>query len=230
MASYGTSDHASAASVRGHIGAAHRGVERHAARERRESRTLSDFRVLVAPGLHDSGPDHWQTRWERLHPAFERVEQWDWDRPDLDAWSAQVGHMLRRSARPAILVAHSFGCLATVHRAAAGAPNLAGALLVAPADPHKFGIERELMVAPLAVPTIVVGSENDPWLSLERARTWARQWGSTFVNAGPLGHINADSNLDDWPIGLALLEQLPGLVEAPPYCRCGVRDAVQVGR
>jgi len=36
---------------------------------------LNQFRVLVAPGLHNSGPDHWQSRWQRLYPRFERVEQ-----------------------------------------------------------------------------------------------------------------------------------------------------------
>jgi predicted alpha/beta hydrolase family esterase len=35
-----------------------------------------------------------------------------------------VGNVLRRSARPAIIVAHSFGCLATVHRRIMGASNL----------------------------------------------------------------------------------------------------------
>lgn len=175
------------------------------------NRTLSTFRVLIAPGLRNSGPDHWQTRWEALHPAFERIEQARWDVPDLPAWSARVGDVLRRSARPTLVVAHSLGCLATVHRAAAGASNLAGALLVAPADPHKFGIARELDVAPLGIPTIVVGSENDPWLTLGGAHAWAGQWGSAFVNAGPLGHINAESMLGDWPLGLALLDRLARL-------------------
>lgn len=194
----------------GGIGDTHAGVS-----------ALANFRVLVVPGLHGSGPGHWQTRWEDLHPEFERVEQWDWDRPDLHGWSAQVGHALRRSARPAIVVAHSFGCLAAVHRAAAGAPNLAGALLVAPASPHKFGIDPDLAVAPLGIPSIVIGSENDPWLTLEGARSWGRQWGSHFVDAGPLGHINADSGLADWPFGLALLERLAALVPAKaPRC-CG---------
>ncbi|MFL6673404.1 MAG: RBBP9/YdeN family alpha/beta hydrolase [Massilia sp.] len=185
---------------------------------------LSDFRILVAPGLHNSGASHWQTRWEGLYPAFERVEQWHWDRPELPAWSAQLGHMLRRSARPALVVAHSFGCLATVHRIAAGAPNLAGALLVAPADPHKFGVERELAGIRLPIPAILVGSEDDPWMSAARAARWAGEWGCEFVNAGALGHINAESGLGDWEFGLA---QLARLVQRIPgqRCRCTVGTA-----
>jgi predicted alpha/beta hydrolase family esterase len=185
---------------------------------------LSDFRVLVAPGLHGSGERHWQTRWEELHPAFERIEQWHWDRPDLQAWSAQVGHMLRRSQRPALVVAHSFGCLATLHRAAARPANLAAALLVAPADPRKFGYERELSAVRLAIPSIVIGSENDPWMPADRARAWADRWGAQFVSAGALGHINADSGLGDWPFGLAELARLVRALPAPVACPCGARQ------
>jgi predicted alpha/beta hydrolase family esterase len=183
---------------------------------------LSDFRILLVPGLNNSGPGHWQTRWEERHPAFERVEQWHWDRPQLAEWSAQVGHMLRRSKRPTLLVAHSFGCLASVHRAALGAPNLAGALLVAPADPRKFDVDGELPRQALAVPSIVIGSEDDPWMPAARAREWAERWGSRFVNAGALGHINADSGLGDWPFGLAQLARLARVVpHARHGCRCG---------
>jgi predicted alpha/beta hydrolase family esterase len=185
---------------------------------------LSDFRILLVPGLHNSGPGHWQTRWEERHPAFERVEQWDWARPQLDAWSAQVGHLLRRSKRPTLLVAHSFGCLASVHRAARDVPNLVGALLVAPADPRKFGVEHALPTEPLPIPSMVIGSEDDPWMPAARAREWAGRWGSEFVNAGMLGHINADSGLGDWPFGFTQLARLAQRVpDASRGCRCGAR-------
>ncbi|HYD97722.1 MAG TPA: alpha/beta hydrolase [Noviherbaspirillum sp.] len=175
---------------------------------------LAGFRVLVVPGLHGSGPAHWQTRWERLFPWFERVVQHDWDTSDLATWSARVGEVLRESAHPTLIVAHSFGCLASVHCAARGASSLAGALLVAPADPVKFGIDANLSGASLACPSILVGSLDDPWMAAARAAGWAAQWGSEFVNAGKLGHINADSTLGDWPGGLALLRRL-ALVARP---------------
>jgi predicted alpha/beta hydrolase family esterase len=182
---------------------------------------LKRFRILLVPGLHDSGPGHWQTRWEQHNPGFERVEQLDWDRPDIVAWSRQIGNMLRRSARPAIIVAHSFGCLATVHRSILGAPNLHGALLVAPADPAKFDLSKLLAhtLAPLA--TTVVASENDPWMNAGRARRWASQWQSMFISAGPLGHINADSGIGDWPYGIDQLELLARRIPAPIGCGCG---------
>jgi predicted alpha/beta hydrolase family esterase len=79
---------------------------------------LAQFRVLIAPGLHNSGPDHWQSRWQRLFPAFERVQQDDWEAPDLTRWSARIDQIRRRDSRPTLVVAHSFGSLATVHSVA----------------------------------------------------------------------------------------------------------------
>jgi uncharacterized protein len=179
---------------------------------------LDAFRVLVVPGLHDSGPGHWQSRWQDLHPRFERVEQDRWDEPDLDTWSERLATVLRKSTMPVVVVAHSFGCLTTVHRIGADAANatnagagrgvIAGALLVAPADPQKFGVAERLHRVQLPMPSIVIGSTNDPWMAGNRAAYWADCWGSDFFNAGPLGHINAESELGDWRFGQFCLQQL----------------------
>jgi predicted alpha/beta hydrolase family esterase len=163
---------------------------------------------LIVPGLHGSGPEHWQSRWQRLHPHFNRVAQADWNTPDLDAWAERVAQALRASPEPVVVVAHSFGCLATVHALALGAPNVAAALLVAPADPCKFGVAKRLRVQAFAGPAILVGSSDDPWMASDRARYWAAEWGVDFICAGALGHINADSGLGDWAFGLALLDTL----------------------
>ncbi len=32
------------------------------------SGSLRDYRVLVVPGLHNSGPQHWQSLWQRRLP------------------------------------------------------------------------------------------------------------------------------------------------------------------
>jgi len=168
---------------------------------------LAEFRVLIAPGLHNSGPDHWQSRWQRLFPAFERVEQDDWDVPDLARWSARVDQLRQQGSdtRPTLIVAHSFGSLATVHSLARDPSNVAGVLLVAPADPEKFDVVDQLPLKPLARPSVMVGSTNDPWMAASRAACWAERWQSRFVNGGPLGHINAESGLGDWPEGLEML-------------------------
>ncbi|AIY40702.1 hypothetical protein LT85_1544 [Collimonas arenae] len=176
--------------------------------------TLSSFRVLVVPGLYNSSPQHWQSRWQRLYPNFERVEQERWDAPVLDVWSGRLQEQLRRSEQPVLAIAHSFGCLTTIHSALNDAPNLAGALLVAPADPDKFDVSAAVH-GRLPVPAIVVGSLNDPWMESGRSRHWAKIWGAEFIDAGALGHINAESNLGDWLYGQSLLQRLVALSAEP---------------
>jgi len=177
--------------------------------QRHDGPGLADFRVLLAPGLHGSGPEHWQSRWERIYPEFERVEQTHWDRPDLPAWSQRLQQVLQRNAQPTIIVAHSFGCLATAHLAASlpDAGVIAAALLVAPADPEKFQVTVMLQHA-LPFPSLLVGSSNDPWMSAAQARHWAGVWRSQFVLVGALGHINAESGLGDWMAGQDMLMSL----------------------
>nr|ABW82975.1 putative esterase [uncultured bacterium pEAF66] len=167
-----------------------------------------DFHVVIVPGLHDSGPAHWQSRWHRLHPECSRVRQDDFDDPRLAQWAARLDQVRAADPRPALLVAHSFGALTAVHSIARNDDNIAGALLVAPADPDKFGVADLLPAWRLPCPTLVVASANDPWMRLERAAQWAARWGSELVDAGRLGHINADSRLGDWPAGKTLLRTL----------------------
>lgn len=169
---------------------------------------FEDYRVLVAPGLHGSGPAHWQSRWEALFPSFERIEQEDWDDPDLHAWSRQVDRVRAQDdSRPVLIAAHSFGSLATVASVARNPANVAGILLVAPADPAKFGLACTVPQKTLPVRSIMLASSNDPWMASDRALSWARRWGSEFVDLGPLGHVNAESGLGDWPTGLHYLRK-----------------------
>ncbi|AVR98221.1 RBBP9/YdeN family alpha/beta hydrolase [Pseudoduganella armeniaca] len=169
---------------------------------------LSPYRVFVAPGLDNSGPDHWQSRWQRLYPTFQRIEQRDWSTPDLPAWSGRVDAARQVERKPTLIVAHSFGCLASVRSVAHDPEHVAGLLLVAPADPDKFGVADLLPHDELPCPAIVIASSNDPWMPLERARAWAERWGATFVEVGALGHINAESGLGDWLFGQQQLQTL----------------------
>ncbi|GLC92371.1 hypothetical protein Tamer19_17790 [Cupriavidus sp. TA19] len=170
------------------------------------------LQVLTVPGLHGSGPGHWQSRWEQRFPDWQRVEQHDWSRPSLPLWAERVSEGVMRAqrvaSRGALLVAHSFGCLAALRQASLDPAGIAGALLVAPADPDKFGVASLLPTYRLPFPTIMVASRNDPWMPQRTAFSWGTLWGSELIDAGILGHINADSGLGDWPEGLALLGTL----------------------
>ena len=43
------------------------------------------YHVLVVPGWQNSGPEHWQSRWQDAHPAWQRVQQADWLTPSRAA-------------------------------------------------------------------------------------------------------------------------------------------------
>jgi predicted alpha/beta hydrolase family esterase len=165
-------------------------------------------RVLMAPGLFGSGPDHWQSAWQRQHPRFTRVEQDDWTWPNLERWSRKVVETAIAANEPVVIVAHSFGCLATVRASVFQSNLIAGALLVAPADPARFRVEDKLPQTTIDFPTTVVASTNDPWMPFEKAQAWAERWGSNFVRLDGAGHINVKSGYSEWPLGLELLEQL----------------------
>lgn len=171
--------------------------------------------VLLLPGWQNSGPDHWQSRWEALH-GFTRVQQHDWMRPLRGDWMMQLEEAVLAAPHPVLLVAHSLGCMLTAAWAAhsRNTHRVAGALLVAPGDPEREELRAVLkswspiVTQPLPFSSLLLGSQDDPYCSFTRAQQFAAAWGSRFIDYGHCGHINADSALGDWPDGLALLAQL----------------------
>src|SRR5690348_7093407 len=93
-----------------------------------------DVDILIVPGWLDSGPDHWQSRWERSLATARRIAQDDWHAPDKDAWVANIVAAVESAARPVVLVAHSLGVIAVAYAAPKLKGKVAGAFLVAPAD------------------------------------------------------------------------------------------------
>jgi len=179
--------------------------------------------VLIVPGYGDSGPDHWQTLWQRRH-GYARVEQDDWLEPQCADWIAAIDRAVQAATSPVVFVAHSLGCAAVVHWAPlARSGQVAGALLVALADvesaahtPDEVRCFAPLPLARLPFRSIVVASTNDPFMAAARARTFATAWGADFVDVGALGHVNADSGIGDWPAGHALLAALLAASGHPP--------------
>ena len=174
--------------------------------------------ILLIPGLHDSGPDHWQTRWEAKYDHAHRVDLGMWDDPHRNTWVNKVNLAIHRADRPVVLVAHSLGCptvawWAEYEQPGPGGPVI-GALLVAPPDVDRPGLDPRLArfgACPrgeLPFPSILVASQDDPYCSQRTAMSLAQDWGSRFADAGAVGHINAESDLGDWPLGERLLDQL----------------------
>jgi len=167
----------------------------------------SDLDIFLIPGLGDSGPDHWQSRWEAKLPTARRVVQDDWSTPRLVDWEARIVAAVERATRPAVLVAHSLGALAAAHAAPKVAPWVKGAFLVAPPSIHSpalTAIDRAFFgeLRPLTFPGVVVAGQDDPHSSLAAARAFADRLGAEFSDAGASGHINAESGHGPWPEGL----------------------------
>lgn len=211
-----------------------------------QGRTTSGPLILTVPGLANSGPDHWQTRWEQDRPDCHRVELGMWDRPHRNTWVNQLNLAIHRAAsgsgRPVVLVAHSLGCLAVAwwaryERPAPDHPVI-GALLVAPPEVDFFPLDERLsQFSPtptevLPFRSILVASRNDPYMGIHTARQLARAWGSAFADAGEAGHINAESGLGDWAFGQVLLERLlsPQGDTAEPDRQSGIAHSGEADR
>jgi predicted alpha/beta hydrolase family esterase len=168
-------------------------------------------RLLVIPGLNDSGPGHWQTWLQSRYKGAVRVTQDDWSRGELDAWSARIDATLA-AQDPAIewvAAAHSFGCLALArHLAVHPSSSIKGVLFVAPADPDKFGVADRLPSCSLGRPAALIGSETDPWMAGEKAREYARRWGASFRSLGDAGHINIESGHGPLPQAKVVVDAL----------------------
>ncbi len=171
--------------------------------------------VLILPGWQNSGPAHWQSRWEMAH-GYRRVDQHDWMTPQRGDWMARLEDVVLAADGPVVLVAHSLGCMLTAAWAAhsKNSARVRGALLVAPGDPEREELQGLLPswspVVRQRLPFlgILVGSRDDPYCTFERAQGFAADWGARFIDLGNAGHINADSGLGDWPQGHAWLAEL----------------------
>jgi predicted alpha/beta hydrolase family esterase len=174
--------------------------------------------MLLVPGYQNSSEGHWQSLWEFSLPGARRVEMTSWERPRRGEWvealDEAIAAALLETEEPPLLVGHSLGCLAIVHWAAGHQRPVRGALLAVPADverPDALEALRSFAPIPrrsLPFPAILAASANDPFLSPERARSLALDWGARLVDLGPCGHLNLASGHGPWIRGEALLSEL----------------------
>lgn len=168
----------------------------------------ADADILIIPGLGNSGPQHWQTRWEGRLSTARRIAQRDWDAPLFRDWVGAIEHEVASATRPVVGVAHSLGVIALLHAAAQVSDRIAGAFLVAPPSESVVreltAIDRAFLPFPrgrLPFPSILVASADDIYADQAFSRALALDLGAEFVDAGAAGHINADSGHGPWPEG-----------------------------
>lgn len=188
--------------------------------------SVNSPRIFTLPGWQGSGPEHWQSRWEAAF-GDERVEQHDWMQPLRGDWITRLEDVVQnhiaqqqkegqgQTVRPIVFAAHSLGCHLVAAWAALSSnlSHAAGALLVAPPSADAISCAPQMhswskpVLAKLPFKTMLVASTRDPFCKFLMAEELAAHWGSELINAGPIGHINADSGLGAWPAGRDLLTQ-----------------------
>jgi predicted alpha/beta hydrolase family esterase len=154
-------------------------------------------------------------RWVALHGDVV-VEQHDWMRPLRGDWIARLDDVVSDAEGPVYFAAHSLGCIQVAAWASVSKQchKVNGALLVAPGDVEAtkfldlFASWRPIAMQALPFKSILVSSQNDPYCTADRAGALAKAWGSDELDLGFKGHVNAESNLGDWPEGRALLNSL----------------------
>jgi predicted alpha/beta hydrolase family esterase len=173
---------------------------------------------LIVPGWRDPGPGHWQTLWAQRLPGARRVVQDDWLNPSRECWVDALARAVLQAPAPVVIVAHSLGCIATVHLPRRAAARVQAALLVAPADPERRAQLSDFAPVPcerLPYRSLVVASSNDPYCPSRLAGAYARAWGSEFLRLNEGGHINVESGHGEWPLGFTLLHTLLETSAAP---------------
>ncbi|WP_337796971.1 RBBP9/YdeN family alpha/beta hydrolase [Agrobacterium vitis] len=174
----------------------------------------SQAEILIVPGYTNSGPDHWQSRWEGKLSTARRVEQAEWAKPVREDWVKRLVEEVNRAEKPVVLVGHSLGVPTIVHAVPHFQRKVAGAFLVAPPNVANSAIRpRHLMTfgpyprTPLPFPTLIVASRNDPFGTYDHAEDIAKAWGGLVVDAGEAGHLNAESGHGPWPEGTMVFAQ-----------------------
>lgn len=182
----------------------------------------SEADILIVPGYTNSGPDHWQSRWQQKIASARRVEQAEWSKPVREDWISRLVEEVNACTKPVVLVAHSLGVPTVVHAIPEIGHKVAGAFLVAPPDVTNPTIRPKHLMTfgpyprePFPFPALTIASRNDPFGTYEHADEIAAAWGSLLVDAGMSGHINAESGHGPWPEGTMVFAQFLSRLKAP---------------
>jgi uncharacterized protein len=178
---------------------------------------------IIIPGLQNSDENHWQTIWESENPEeFFRIVQSDWEKPNCNEWTNRIEEELKKfNYEQLILIGHSVGCVTIIKWFEKYGHKVKGALFVAPSDVDKPGYPKYITgfnpmpENKLPFPSIVVASSNDHVVEIERARLFAKNWGSEFVELKNAGHIESKSGFGKWNFGLELINKIEKRTATP---------------
>lgn len=166
------------------------------------------MKYVLSPGYTNSEPDHWQTHLENTYLSFERVTHDHWNFVDREQWIRDIDNTLSLIDDEVILIGHSCGSNAIAQWAHTESPHkskIKAAVLVAPANvddshlPPEITAQAPLPYKKLPFPTLVIGSDNDPFTHLEILQGLAKAWDAELVVIPSAGHIASSDGYGVWP-------------------------------
>ncbi|MGI5150297.1 RBBP9/YdeN family alpha/beta hydrolase [Plantactinospora sp. CA-294935] len=176
-------------------------------------------RTLLVPGRGRPKPEHWLRRWADAHPEYRWAPYPPGPPFTLSDRVAALHEALREAPDPAVLVAHSAGCLTVAAWAARHTGPIRAALLVTPPyldpawepDPNRPPDDSVYGPVPrtrLPFRSIMVASRTDPYTTFAQFAEYAEDWGAELFDAGDAGHVETASGYGRWPAGERLLAKL----------------------
>ncbi len=171
-------------------------------------------RCLLVPGRGIPLPQHWMRQWAAADPAFRWAPEPPGPPYVADTAVAALHAAVTADDGPAVLVAHSAGCLTVALWAGAHHHGpVIGALLVTPPfvddDRDREGVVvGRVPRSRLPFRTILVASTNDPYTTVGQFQDYARDWGAELHDAGAVGHLDSATGYGPWPDGERLVRSL----------------------
>jgi predicted alpha/beta hydrolase family esterase len=202
---------------------------------------LDSVSVLVVPGLRDGTPEHWQALLAAELPEVRSLPALGRRNIDLRARMDAIETAVIAATRPVVIVAHSGGCIATVHWARSTTQQVRGMLLAVPPDldrelPAEFPPRQAFADAgwlpiptePLPFACIVAASRNDPLADFDTVADMARAWGAELADVGRVGHLNPASGYGPWGEAAVLVRRLAEGSTASPASPRAARAASRI--
>ncbi|MDR2122324.1 MAG: alpha/beta hydrolase [Flavobacteriaceae bacterium] len=174
---------------------------------------------FTIPGHSNSSEEHWQSIIEREQKLpIQRINQQDWYTPNCNQWISAIDeHLSGYELSKVVLIGHSLGCTAIIHWLHNYKKKIKAAILVAPPDVDSQKFQKEIeSVAFTPMPleklncySVVIASEDDEWITLEKAKFYSEKWDSLFITIGKAGHVNATSGYGKWDKIYEIIENIP---------------------
>ena len=166
-------------------------------------------KVLILYGWHASPPPHWQDWLARELVSLGYIVSFpqlsDPLEPKKDIWIREAKEVIDE-LKPDIVVCHSLGNILWWHLCNEGLSlHVKGLIMVAPPrDLSDYEAIRDFF--PVELPkdiyadrSLMVTSDDDPYLNKSEGIRFARALNSKHKVFQNMGHINADSGFGPWP-------------------------------